>query len=87
MKKMIAGMTLAATLLLVAVPAALAGSPTCSDLEFLNAANHGEHVLSYVNGPGGAAAGTPAHLDARPDGPASGASFCLDQAQSPGLHF
>jgi len=84
---MIAGITLAGALLMAAAPAALAGSPTCSDLQFLGAANHGEHVLDYVNGPGGAAGGKPAHLDDRPGGPASGASFCLDQAQSPGLHF
>ena len=87
MKRMIAGITLAAALLLAAAPAAFAGSPTCSDLQFLGADNHGEHVLDYVNGPGGAAGGKPAHRDGRPSGPAPGASFCLDQAQSPGLHF
>ena len=86
MKRVITGMTLAAALLLVSVPAAFAGSPTCSD-NFLEVANHGEHVLDYVNGPGGAAGGKPAHLGARPGGPAPGASFCLDQAKSPGLHF
>lgn len=87
MKRMIAGITLAAALLMTAAPAAFAGSPTCSDLDFLGVANHGEHVLDYVNGPGGAAGGKPAHLHGRPGGPAPGASFCLDQAQSPGLHF
>lgn len=87
MKRLITGITLAAALLMTAVPAAFAGSPTCSDLAFLGAANHGEHVLAYVNGPGGAAGGKPAHLDGRPGGPAPGASFCLDQARSPGLHF
>ncbi len=64
-----------------------AGSPTCEDMFDLGWKNHGEHVLGYVNGDGGAAGGAPAHLSGRPDGPAPGASFCLDQAQSPGKHL
>ena len=65
---------------------AQAGEPTCSDMFGSGWANHGEHVLTYVNGEGGAAGGAPAHLSSRPDGPAPGASFCLDQSNSPGLH-
>ena len=45
----------------------------------------GDHVRGYVND-SGAGGGKPAHLHDRPDGPAPGASFCLDQANSPGLH-
>lgn len=62
-----------------------AGGPTCEDMFDSGWKNHGEHVLGYVNGDG-AAGGAPAHLAARPDGPAPGASFCLDQANSPGKH-
>lgn len=63
-----------------------AGSPTCEDMFGLGWKNHGEHVLTYVRSEGGAGGGAPAHLDARPGGPAPGASFCLDQSRSPGLH-
>ena len=77
----------AAVVLLATAPGAQAGSPTCKDMFGSGWANHGEHILTYVNGEGGAAGGKPAHLSARPDGPAPGASFCLDQANSPGLHF
>ena len=87
MKRMITILALAAAMLLAAAPAAFAGEPTCADFGGLGWANHGEHVLNYVNGDGGAAGGAPAHLSARPDGPAPGASFCLDQSESPGLHF
>jgi hypothetical protein len=57
--------------------------PTCEGMGWKN---HGEHVLTYVNG-GGAGGGAPAHLSARPGGPAPGASFCLTQSNSPGVHF
>lgn len=60
--------------------------PTCEDMFGTGWKNHGEHVLTYVNGDG-AAGGAPAHLSTRPDGPAPGASFCLVQAGSPGVHF
>lgn len=73
--------------LLVTASSASAGSPTCEDMFDSGWKNHGEHVLTYVNGEEGAAGGQPAHLSARPDGPAPGATFCLDQANSPGLHF
>ena len=52
-----------------------------------------QHSLTHHSWPDDAriqvriARGGPAHLAARPDGPAPGASFCLQQAQSPGLHF
>lgn len=74
-------------------------APTCADE--LDIANHGQHVVGeYVTGlgldwppgggvkaaggadqPGGPAAG--GHFGA---GVAPGASFCVDQSQSPGLH-
>lgn len=76
----------AAVVVLGTATGAQAGSPTCED-QFGSGWNHGDHVLTYVNGKGGAAGGAPAHLSARPDGPAPGASFCLGQANSPGLHF
>lgn len=60
--------------------------PACENMFGSGWKNHGEHVLGYVAGDGGAAGGAPAHLSSRPGGPAPGASFCLDQAQSPGLH-
>ena len=85
MKKTITTVAMAATMLLSSASAAQAGSPTCENMFDLGWANHGEHVLGYVND-GGAGGGRPAHLSARPDGPAPGASFCLDQANSPGLH-
>ena len=84
MKRLITTLALAAAMLLATAPTAFAGDPTCA--EFGGWANHGEHVLNYVHAEGGAAGGAPAHLSDRPDGPAPGASFCLDQAESPGLH-
>ena len=87
MKRLIITMALAATMLLASAATAFSGEPTCADQFGSGWKNHGEHVLNYVNGEGGAAGGAPAHLGARPDGPAPGASFCLDQAESPGLHF
>jgi len=70
------------------------GAPTCSDIDVLlekEWENHGTHVREdYVfnteDGSAGGARGGPAH---QPIGSkaAPGASFCLDQAQSPGLHF
>lgn len=77
----------AAVVVLGTATGAQAGSPTCEDMFGWGWKNHGEHVLTYVNGEGGAAGGKPAHPSARPDGPAPGASFCLDQSNSPGLHF
>lgn len=79
--------TTGALLLAGASSASAAGSPTCQDMFGSGWKNHGEHVLTYVNSEGGAAGGAPAHLDARPDGPAPGATFCLTQAADPGLHF
>lgn len=86
MKKTFIAMAVTAAAGLGSGAAAHAGGPTCEDMFDLGWKNHGEHVLNYVNGEGGAAGGAPAHLTARPDGPAPGASFCLDQANSPGLH-
>lgn len=87
MRRMIIVLALAAVMLLATASVAFAGGPTCENQFDLGWKNHGEHVLTYVNGPGGAAGGAPAHLSARPSGPAPGASFCLPQANSPGLHF
>ena len=83
MKKIITTTALAAAMLLSSASAAQAGGPTCSDFGW---ANHGQHVHEYVDGDG-ARGGQPAHRGARPDGPAPGASFCLDQANSPGFHL
>ncbi len=87
MNKFIASAALAmAVLAHGSASGASATGPTCADT--LPVKNHGEHVLEYVNSPGGAAGGKPAHhSDDRPTAPAPGASFCLDQAQNPGLHF
>ena len=96
MKKTVITLAVAALAALATTSAATAGSPTCSDIDELlgkDWANHGVHVREdYVfntedGSAGGAAGGGPAHLAKRPDGPAPGASFCLDQASSPGLHF
>lgn len=87
MRKIITTTAIAAVMALGAASGAHAGGPTCEDMFGSGWKNHGEHVLTYVNGDGGAAGGAPAHLSARPDGPAPGASFCLDQANSPGVHF
>ena len=81
-----ASMILAGLVALGTAPVASASGPTCEDMFGLGWKNHGEHVLTYVNGEGGAAGGAPAHLSARPTGPAPGASFCLDQSRSPGAH-
>mgnify|MGYP001820944153 CR=1 FL=1 len=86
MKKTITTLAICGLASLGAVTAADAGEPSCQDMFGSGWANHGEHVLTYVNGEAGAAGGAPAHLSARPDGPAPGASFCLDQSQSPGMH-
>ena len=99
MKKTIATMAICGlTALGVAAPAH-AGGPTCSDTDTFGDrwGNHGEHVTGdYVMPPGAdgtapaapaddeAARGAPAHPDAAP---APGASFCLMQASSPGVHF
>ncbi len=85
-EKITTTLAVSALVALGATSSAQAG-PTCEDMFGTGWKNHGEHVLTYVNGDGGAAGGAPAHLSARPDGPAPGASFCLDQANSPGLHF
>lgn len=86
MKRLMSAVTLSGALLLLAPSAAIAGGPTCEDQFGSGWKNHGEHVLTYVQGDG-AGGGAPAHLDARPSGPAPGASFCLPQAKSPGVHF
>ena len=87
MKKLIATVTTAGVVLVVSASGASAASPTCEDMFDSGWKNHGEHVLTYVND-GGAAGGKPAHLSAeRTTAPAPGASFCLDNAQNPGLHF
>ena len=87
MKKLIAALTTTGFVILSAASGAAAGTPTCADMFGSGWQNHGEHVLTYVNGEGGAAGGKPAHLSAdRSSAPAPGASFCLDEAQNPGLH-
>ena len=76
-------------------------TPTCSDtLGGALGDNHGEHVLdAYVGSPGGGpdpdpptnpgGPGAHGHFEAPgpPAGTAPGASFCLDEAQSPGTHL
>lgn len=86
MKKTIALLTICGFAGLGAASPTHASAPTCEDMFGLGWKHHGEHVLTYVRGETGAAGGAPAHLAARPDGPAPGASFCLDQSNSPGLH-
>lgn len=87
MKKLIASVITTGVVLAVSASAASAGSPTCADMFGTGWKNHGEHVVNYVND-GGAGGGKPAHhSDDRNTAPAPGASFCLDQAQNPGLHF
>ncbi len=87
MKKLIASMATAGVVLVASASGAAAGDPTCEDMFGTGWKNHGEHVVGYVND-GGAAGGQPAHLsDDRRTAPAPGASFCLDQARNPGLHF
>lgn len=88
--KTITTLTICGLTALGAATTAHAGSPTCADFN-PDWDNHGTHVREdYVfnteDGSAGGARGGPAHLQARPDGPAPGASFCLDQAQSPGKH-
>ncbi len=81
--------------------ATFAHDPTCSGT--LNIAVHGQHVVGdyvigggisswppngLVGGGGGAAVpGGPGPGSHFPNGVAPGASFCLDQSQSPGVHF
>lgn len=87
MKKLLATLTTAAVVAIGSGSVASAGDPTCADMFGTGWKNHGEHVLTYVNG-GGAGGGKPAHLsDDRSTAPAPGASFCLQQAKNPGLHF
>lgn len=87
MKKLIATVTTAGVVLVMSASGASASGPTCEDMFGTGWKNHGEHVLNYVDD-GGAGGGQPAHLsDDRSTAPAPGASFCLDQAQNPGLHF
>ena len=86
MRKIITVAAMTAAMLLGTASAAQASGPTCENMFGMGWVNHGEHVLNYVTGAGGAAGGAPAHLSNRPGGPAPGASFCLDQANSPGKH-
>jgi hypothetical protein len=76
----VAGLTALAT----TSGASAAGSPTCAGYDQTGWKNHGAHVLTYVNGDGGAAGGRPAH---RMDGvfmAPPGASFCIGHAHSAG---
>lgn len=87
MNKLMATVMTAGAVLVASASVASAGGPTCEDMFGLGWKNHGEHVWHYVND-GGAGGGKPAHRsDDRSSAPAPGASFCLDQAQNPGLHF
>ena len=87
MRKFIATVVTAGAVLMATASGAAAGSPTCADMFGTGWKNHGEHVLGYVND-GGAGGGQPAHLsDDRSTAPAPGASFCLEHARNPGLHF
>lgn len=87
MKKLIATTAIVAAAVVTSASGAAAGGPTCENAFGLGWKNHGEHVLGYVNGDG-AAGGAPAHGHGH-DEPtfAPGASFCLDQANSPGDHL
>lgn len=86
MNKTITTLAICGVAVLGSATVAHAGEPTCANMFESGWKNHGEHVLTYVNGESGAAGGAPAHLSGRPSGPAPGASFCLDQPQSPGMH-
>lgn len=81
MKKFIATVTTAGIVLVLSASGASAGSPTCSEFGW---DNHGDHVLNDYVRNGGAGGGKPAHHG---EEPAPGASFCLSQARSPGLHL
>ena len=90
MKKLIATTAIAAAAVVTSASGAAAGGPTCANAFDTGWKNHGEHVLGYVNSEDGAAGGAPAHDHGHDhDGPsfAPGASFCLDQANSPGDHI
>lgn len=87
MNKLIATVAVVAAVLVASASGATATGPTCENFGGSGWKNHGEHVLHYVND-GVVAGGAPAHLsDDRSTAPAPGASFCLDQARNPGLHF
>ena len=65
-------------------------TPTCSGT--LGIAHHGQHVLeAYVGSPGGGQGailpGGPGPGFHFPNGFAPGASFCLDESRSPGVHL
>ena len=80
MKRMITTVALAAAMLLAASPAAFGGEPTCFNQFGSGWANHGEHILGYVDS-GEIVGGGPAHFGNEDEfGP--GASFCLDQARA-----
>ena len=91
MRKTIATLAACSAVALGVATTTHAGSPTCSDMAIGDWDNHGQHVTEdYAkpandgNGPAeGARRGGPAH---RTSPPAPGASFCLDQANSPGMH-
>ena len=79
MKKTVITLTVAALAAVATGTGASAGNgtPTCSDIDVLldkEWKNHGTHVRDQS-------------LSAPPEGPAPGASFCLIQAQSEGLHL
>jgi len=87
MKKLMAATVIAGALVVGSASGAAAGEPTCADEFGSGWKNHGEHVLGYVRTTG-AAGGAPAHLGGdRDEMPAPGASFCLEHAGNPGLHF
>ena len=58
-----------------------AAGPTCSDVG-LGVATHGEHVIRDYVSQNKIAGGAPSH---RGSGVQPGASFCVEQAQSPAL--
>lgn len=81
-------------LTMLTASAALADGPTCSDVG-LGVDVHGQHVIrDYVrdvdatNAKGGAVLpGGPGPGFHFPNGVAPGASFCISQSQSPGIHL
>ncbi len=81
MKNFAFGLIVTVVLALGSVGTAAAG-PTCSDVGLLGVATHGEHVIRDYVSTGTIAGGAPSH---RGSVVQPGASFCVEQAQSPAL--
>lgn len=84
LSKTLIAFSMAAAMVVGSAAGAGAGAPTCADYPDTDWANHGAHVLTYVNSEDGARGGQPAHRNSEhepPPGP--GATFCLVQADPP----